>query len=298
VSRATGCVEFLLWALPRLGLAWPGFRRVHRQVCRRIGVRLRTLRLPGPAAYRTYLDSHPEEWAILDSACRISVSRLARDRSVFELLARIVLPTLAEQALARGAAELRCWSAGCASGEEPYSLSILWRLELAPRFPGLRLSVVATDVDADLVGRARIARYRKSSLREVPPGWIEAAFDRTGQSFALRPEYREGVELRCEDIRDRVPEGPFDLILCRNVAFTYFEARLQRRTLERLLGVLRPGGALLIGLKERLPEGATGVAGWVPHLGIYRRPADLELPLGFRAPGRGDLARRAVPACT
>ena len=296
MSRATGCVEFLQWALPRLGLAWPGFRRVHRQVCRRIGARLRTLRLPGPAAYRTYLDAHPEEWAILDSACRISISRLARDRSVFELLARIVFPTLAEQALARGAAELRCWSAGCASGEEPYSLSILWRLELAPRFPGLRLSVVATDVDGDLVGRARIARYRRSSLREVPPAWIEAAFVRSGDSFALRAEYREGVELRCEDIRDRVPEGPFDLILCRNVAFTYFEARLQRSTLERILSVLRPGGVLVIGLKERLPEGATGVAGWVPHLGIYRRAADRE-PLEFRAADRGDVARRAALAC-
>lgn len=273
--RSSACVEFLQWALPRLGLAWPGFRRVHRQVCKRIGRRLAALRLPDPRRYRAYLESHPEEWAVLDSFCRISVSRLVRDRTVFDRLAGEIVPELAAAAVARGARELRSWSAGCASGEEPYSLSILWRLALASRFPTLSLRVVATDVDAELLERARLARYRRSSLREVPPAWIEAAFTRSGEFIVLAPEFRTGVAFLAQDVREAVPDGPFDLILCRNLVFTYFDAPLQRRTLERMLGVLRPSGAFVIGLKERLPEGVAGeaVGAWVAELGIYRRPA-------------------------
>ena len=246
---------------------------MHRQVCKRIGRRLAALRLPDPWRYRAHLESHPEEWAVLDAFCRITVSRLVRDRTVFDRLTGEVLPELAAAAVARSARALRAWSAGCASGEEPYSLGILWRLKLASRFPSLALRVIATDVDAELLQRARLARYRRSSLREVPPAWIEAAFTRSGESFVLAPEFRAGVEFLAEDVREAVPDGPFDLILCRNLVFTYFDAPLQRRTLERMLGVLRPGGAFVIGLKERLPEGAAGVAAWVPELGIYRKPA-------------------------
>jgi chemotaxis protein methyltransferase CheR len=280
MNSRESCVAFLQWALPRLGLAWPGFRRVHRQVCKRIGRRLQALGLSGTGEYHMYLESHPDEWATLDSFCRISISRLVRDRAVFEVLTQLVLPHLAALALARGARELRCWSAGCASGEEPYSLSMLWKLELAHRFPDLALTIVATDIDEALLARARIARYTTSSLREVPAPWIDAAFTRSGRWFTLRPEFRTGVELRREDIRDRVPAGPFDMILCRNLVFTYFDASLQRRTLEKMLDVLRPGGALVIGFKERLPGDVTDLVPFVERLGIYRTIAGGVPPQG------------------
>jgi chemotaxis protein methyltransferase CheR len=276
------CRTFLQWALPHLELDWPGFRRVHRQVCKRIARRLGELRLGGPERYRPYLEAHPEEWRVLDSFCRISVSRLMRDRAVFERLAGVVLPSLAAAALARGAHELRCWSAGCASGEEPYTLGLVWRLELAARFPELPFQVVATDVDRQLLERAAAGRYRRSSLREVPPSWLAAAFVRHGEWLELRPEFRQGVEFVEQDIRETAPDGDFDLILCRNLAFTYFGATLRRRVLERLLAGLRPGGGLVIGLGERLPLGVMGVAPWMPELGIYRRPESPQLDVGFR----------------
>jgi chemotaxis protein methyltransferase CheR len=267
------CVELLEWALPRLALRWPGFRRVRRQVCRRIGRRVQSLKLPDFPAYREYLEAHPEEWAILDSFCWIPISRFLRDRAVFERLQTEVLPGLAAAAATRGAREIACWSAGCASGEEPYSLMILWKLELASRFPGLSLSVVATEIDERLLERARAARYRASSLRELPRAWIDAAFARSGDLFELRQEFREGIEFRCEDIREKIPRGPFDLILCRNLVFTYFDALRQHEMLDRILRELRPAGALVLGLRERLPEGAAGVAVRDARLGIYRRSA-------------------------
>jgi chemotaxis protein methyltransferase CheR len=265
------CAEFLQWALPRLSLDWPGFRRVRRQVCHRVGRRVQELNLPDLFAYRSYLETHSDEWNVLDSFCWIPISRLLRDRIVFERLGSEVLPVLAAAVKDRGAREVHAWSAGCASGEEPYSLKILWNLEVASRFPDVSLTVVATDVDERLLERARRARYRSSSLRELPPAWLEKAITGSHDLVELRPEFRAGVEFRRADIRRETERGPFDLILCRNLVFTYFAAPLQRETLDRLLSELREGGALVIGLKERLPEGTTGVAGWEPRLKIYRR---------------------------
>jgi chemotaxis protein methyltransferase CheR len=279
----SSCAAFLQWALPRMGLAWQGFRRVRRQVCRRIGRRLQALRLGDLAAYRAHLAAHPEEWSVLDSFCVIPVSRLLRDRTVFEELGRLVLPALATAAARRDEHGVRCWSAGCASGEEPYSLSLVWRLELATRFPSVALQVLATDVDEQLLERARHARYARSSLHEVPAAWIEAGFDRRGGLFVVRPDVRAAVEFVRQDIRRAAPPGPFDLVLCRNMAFTYFDAAGQRRALATMLDVLRTGGALVIGSRERLPGDTAGLDPWVAELGIFRRSARPQLPLDLAA---------------
>jgi chemotaxis protein methyltransferase CheR len=101
------CVGFLQWALPRLRLRWPGFRRVRRQVCQRLGRRLRELGLGELQAYQLYLGNHPAEWQVLDGLCRITISRFYRDRTIFVALEREVLPVLARQVLVRGEGELR-----------------------------------------------------------------------------------------------------------------------------------------------------------------------------------------------
>ncbi|MBI4502162.1 MAG: methyltransferase domain-containing protein [Gemmatimonadetes bacterium] len=263
-------MEFLQWALPRLSLSWTGFRRVHRQVCHRIAGRLEVVRLPDCGAYREYLISHPEEWTVFDSLCRISISQWWRDSAVWERLGDTIIPELAVQASAAGRRTFRCWSAGCASGEEPYSLRWLWMKRILSAVPGVALEIIATDVDPVLLERAAAASYRHSSVRGMPAGWAEA-FEPQGQFHVLRAEFREGVRFVRQDIRDEVPDGSFDLVLCRNLVFTYFDVALQRRTLERILGVLENGGALVIGLKEDLPSGVPGLVGWVPDLGIYRK---------------------------
>lgn len=249
----TECVALLRWALPRLGLRWPGFRRVHRQVCKRIARRIKELGLADIAAYRAHLERVPEEWPRLDALCRITISRVYRDRAVFDHLGEAVLPALAAAALARQDPTLRCWSAGCGSGEEPYSLALLWALRVGPTFPGLSLEVVATDADAHVLERAARACYPRGALRELPPEWISHAFVRDDGNDCLRPAFRQGVLFLRQDIRSAQPEGPFDLVLCRNLAFTYFDTCLQRRTLEDIAARMRPGAALVIGKDEKLP---------------------------------------------
>lgn len=274
------CVAFLQWALPRLHLRWPGFRKVRRQVCKRIARRLAELNLPGLAGYRDWLDTHPDEWQVLDQLCWISISRFYRDRAVFQFLERTVLPHLAGQAQARGEQNLRCWSIGCASGEEPYTLAILWRLRLAPQFPGLRLRVLATDVDAQAIERASQGCYPASSLKDLPDEWKHAAFARSADRFCLKPEYREAVTFQQEDVRETTPPGPFHLILCRYLVFTYFDELLQRETLGRIAARLIPGGALVIGATETLPEDWSGLASWSARLGIYRNDQEKSDRLG------------------
>jgi chemotaxis protein methyltransferase CheR len=267
--RDQECVALLQWALPRLGLRWPGFRRVRRQVCKRIARRMTELGLPDAAAYRTRLEVDAAEWSVLDACCWISVSHFYRDREVFEDLARELLPDLARAAIARERPLLRAWSAGCASGEEPYTLRLAWDLAIAPALPEAELHIIATDVSAELLERARRGVYPASALEELPAAWRSRAFEELDGAFRLRDEFRRGVQFHQQDLRNAMPTGPFDLILCRNLAFTYFEGELQRTIQRGLVKRLAPGGALLVGIHEAIPEPAE-LAPSAGTRGLYR----------------------------
>ena len=248
------CTAFLQWALPQIELRWPGFRKVRQQVCKRLRRRMSELRIADFAAYRAQLEANPAEWHVLDECCHITISRFFRDRGVFEALRRSVLPDIAARAK-REARSARIWSAGCASGEEPYTLKILWDLEVAGSYPAVPLSIIATDVDETMLARAQKACFEQTSLHELPLHLIEQAFDRAGPLYCVKPVHREGINFLHQDLRLEVPNRLFDLILCRYVAFTYFELPLQRKVLVRLTHQLLPNGYLVIGTHEQLPNG-------------------------------------------
>lgn len=268
--RDTDCVDFLQWALPRMGFRWPGFRKVRRQVCKRIDRRLAELGLDGIAAYRELLEDRPEEWSRLDGMCRITISRFHRDRGVFEALRDEVLPQLARAARDQER-PLRAWSAGCGSGEEPYSLAIVWELALASDYPDVELSVLATDAGKTVLERALEARYPASSLKELPEEWRERAFERRDYLYQLLPRFRTAVRFEQADIRESMPDTCFDLVLCRNLAFTYFDSAGQKRSLEALVDHLRPGGGLVIGSHEELPKPHPALEPWNDLPNIFRR---------------------------
>lgn len=268
--RDAECVELLRWALPHIGLRWEGFRRVRGQVCKRISRRLAALGLDDQAAYRDFLAAHPGEWTELDGLCRITISSFFRDRAVWAWLREEGLPGAARLALRRGDPVVRCWSAGCASGEEPYGIAITFRLAIAPAFPGLGLSIVATDVEEAVLERARRACYAPGTLRDLPPEWAAAAFETRGPERCLRAEFREPVELRREDLRSALPDGLFHIVLCRNLAFTYFDVASQARVLAALSDRLVPGGFLVIGAHETLPAETCGYER-VRALPVFRR---------------------------
>jgi chemotaxis protein methyltransferase CheR len=251
------CVALLRSSAARLGLSWQGFRNVHGQVCKRIRRRIAALGLPGLSAYQALLERDPTEWWELERACAVTISRFYRDAPMWQCLRDELLPRLAQAAIDAGEELLSCWSIGCASGEEPYTLSIVWQLELAERYPSLRLRILATDLGADVLARARRARYSSATLSELPEPLRARAFQREGELFQLRDELRAPVELRRSELRRELPAETFRLLLCRNNVFTYFDEAEQRRALERLSTRLAPGGALVLGRGESLPAGAT-----------------------------------------
>lgn len=229
------------------------------------------LRLRVPDDYRRYLETHPDEWQRLDSFCRITISRFYRDRRVFDILARNGLPELIRLSRSRGERLIRAWSAGCGAGEEAYTLTLIWALAIAPQNPDMAFELTATDADPHQIARARRGCYPASSLKELPPFWRDLAFNQDQEGYCIKPEYRLGVNWTVQDMRQTMPDGPFDLVLCRNLAFTYFSTALQRQILRRLDARLTTGGLLVIGVHESLPELPTHWSSWVPGLPIYRK---------------------------
>jgi chemotaxis protein methyltransferase CheR len=246
------CTAFLQWALPQIELRWPGFRKVRNQVCKRLRARMRDLGLKDYSAYQARLGADPSEWRILDECCHITISRFFRDRGIFDAVRHIVLPAIAARAKREGrAAEV--WSAGCASGEEPYTIKMLWDIEIADAHPGVPLAIVATDVDDVMLARAREGCFEPTSLHELQASLIKRGFDRVDTRYCVKPEHRAGIEFFDQDLRMEMPSCQFDLILCRYVAFTYFAEALQRKVLVGMLKRLRPQGYLVIGTHEQLP---------------------------------------------
>lgn len=249
------CVDFLQWALPRLHMRWPGFRKVRRQVCKRVQRRLQALGLGEVDAYRDYLLGHPAEWEVLDTLTRITISRFYRDRQVFHRLASTVLPHYARAATEEGRPTVRVCSLGCASGEEPYTISLIWSLRIKAEFPDVSVSITGVDADRNLLERARRACYAHGSIKDLPDALRCAGFVATTEGLCLRPELKQPVRLVQGDVREGIPDGPYDIVLCRYLAFTYFDEALQARIAREIDDQLRAGGLLLIGGHEQLPAG-------------------------------------------
>ncbi|MGD8515031.1 MAG: CheR family methyltransferase [Granulosicoccaceae bacterium] len=269
--RDEECVRFLQQVLPKLHMRWAGFRKVRAQVCKRIHRRIQHLGLDGIDDYPGYLETHEDEWQILDALCRVTISRFYRDKMMFAFLEQEVLPTLAQQVIARGDDCLKVWSIGSGSGEEPYSIALVWQLRLQSQFPGIKLQVIATDADPNMIRRAGEACYRYGTVKNLPEDWRKKVFTRQTENYCLKPEYKSNVKFMRQDVRETMPAKQFDLVLCRNLVFTYFDEELQGEILRRIQAVLRQNGALVIGIHEALPEPIPGFRSWSDRLHVYRR---------------------------
>jgi chemotaxis protein methyltransferase CheR len=276
-STASGvdeCAIFLHWCLPRLRMRYEGFRKVRKRLCRPLGERIAGLGLAGFPAYRVFVEKHPDEWSVIDEICRISITRFYRDQQVFAYIAREILPSLCRRMVDRRETLLRIWSAGCNAGQEPYTIRILWS-SCARQYPGIALQVIGTDIDAGLLERARQARYGFSALKELPQELRARAFETSSapEQYQLRAEYRQGVVFERQDIRRELPAGQFDLILCRNLVFTYFDEELQRQIARRIADKLVAGGYLVLGSHESVPAGLETLPLVNRTLQIYRKVA-------------------------
>lgn len=235
---------------------------------RRIAVRMRACGVADYVQYAAVLDSDRDEYERLLDALTINVSKFFRNRETWEAIDRDVLPRL----LANGEV-LRCWSAGCASGEEPYTLAMLV-LERAgtDRAHKSPARIDATDLDRVSLARAREGIFSAATLDEAPTALVQRYFV-ASDHFQVVPAVRSLVEFRQHDIlRDPPPQPPYDLILCRNVVI-YFDRVSQDHIFGRFIDALRPGGVLILGKVEILFGSARErLILENPRERIYRRP--------------------------
>lgn len=215
-----------------------------------------------------YIIKRPDEWQLLDSFCRISISHFYRDREVFEYLQTNALPELANEAVTQAGQQVRAWCIGCAGGV--YTLRILWNMILRDSFPNITFTVLGTDADAYQIERARTACYPQSAVTALPDDWRAGGFESKGRTWCLRPELKTGAEFLIQDIRDDAPDTIFDLTFCRNVAFTYFSDELQLRVAEVIQSHVSKRGFLVIGKHEELPPGLHGLRKVSETLPIYQ----------------------------
>ncbi|HET7040337.1 MAG TPA: protein-glutamate O-methyltransferase CheR [Gemmatimonadales bacterium] len=223
----------------------------YKQSClrRRLAVRMRARGVHTYGDYARVLATDRAEYDRLVDALTINVTKFYRNRETWDALAARYLPELWE---ARGGA-VRCWSAGCATGEEPFTLAILL-LEAAR---GLRRSlpegarVDATDLDPGALAQAQAGRYRAAAFDELPADLAHRYFA-PGEPRAVLDEVRARVRFHRHDLlREPPPAAPYDLILCRNVVI-YFDRSTQERLFTGFAEALAPGGVLVLGKVETL----------------------------------------------
>lgn len=237
-------------------MQWSGFRKVRRQVCKRVHRRIHELQLSGFQAYRKFLETSQEEWELLDSYCRITISRFYRDHVLYDYLGTQVLPQYIHAHPQRD--QYTCLSLGCASGEEPYTMAILWKQAISDQFPGKSLRIIAMDLDPVLLERAEKAAYSAASLRELPAEWRESAFTREEEMFVLKPGYKGMVEFVQADIRKHRFTGSYQIVCCRNLVATYYSPALQVLLFRKIRKAMTEGAILLLGTHEALPDGVHG----------------------------------------
>jgi len=215
---------------------------------RRIAKRMRALHINKPAAYLEKISADRDELDALLAVLTIHVSQFFRNPSTFRALEQLILPSLLDRLRNSGRSDLRIWSVGCAGGEEPYSLALLLA-ELNTQ--GLRVSLLGTDINQDILARARRAVFPAQRLAEVPPPVLERYFHPEGQDFRLCDEIRRQVEFRRHDILGEDDYPAADLTLCRNVLI-YFSREEQDRILKRFAATVPAGGILVLGRTETL----------------------------------------------
>jgi chemotaxis methyl-accepting protein methylase len=234
------------------GLSWSGYRRVRRGVKKRLRAHMLALECRSLKEYLQRLEIDREERQKSERFTDVSVSRFFRDRDLWQALEGEVLP-----GLILGADEgIRVWSAGCACGEEAYSLKILWQT-FSRRFEGLpELELWATDANPVLLERAREGIYPPSSLKELPDQLRGTCFECLPRKnrFVLSASLKGDILWRQHNlVSEDPPSAGFQLIFLRNNLLTYYEKRLQIPAFRRIVSALREGGVLIIGKKERIP---------------------------------------------
>jgi two-component system CheB/CheR fusion protein len=254
----------------RSGIDFASYKRA--TILRRLQRRMAATGTTRLREYTRYVQANPEEFQRLTSSFLIKVTEFFRDTDLFAYLQKEVVPRLIAEARDREH-ELRIWSAGCATGEEAYSLAILVSEALGDELQSFNVRIFATDVDAEAVSFARRGLYPGSALAGTPDDILDRYFNRVGDHFEVRKRIRALTVFGQHDLGQRAPFPRVDLALCRNVLI-YFTTELQRRSLQLFAFSLRDGGYLVLGKAESTTPLSDSFVLEQPRLKVYRRQGE------------------------
>jgi two-component system, chemotaxis family, CheB/CheR fusion protein len=259
------------------GFDYTGYRRP--MLMRRFEKRMHDVGAADWAAYGAYLAEHPEEYVELFNTILINVTDFFRDKEPWEVVASEVIPRVLEDKPSD--APIRVWSAGCSSGEEPYTIAMLLSEALGEEAFRRRVKIYATDIDEDALAQAREAHYTPKQLEKVPEDLRERYLSQTNHGFVFRNDLRRAVIFGRNDLHRDPPISRVDLLLSRNTLM-YFGAEQQQRILANYYFALTHGGFLIVGKAEALQSGRTF---FVPY-DLKRRifVKDGAVDLNFRLP--------------
>src|SRR3954470_6906629 len=229
------------------GFDFTGYKRSSLE--RRFRRRLDSLRCESYGDYLDYLEVHPEEYEQLFDTLLINVTEFFRDPSAWDHLRDEILPPLL--AAKPDDEAVRVWSAGCASGEEAYTIAMVLAELLGEEAYRERVKIYATDVDEDALATARQATYTTKQLEAVPQELRERYFERADQRMAFRKDLRRTVIFGRNNLIADAPISRLDLLICRNTLM-YFTAETQGRILRHFHFALRDEGMLMLGKSEMM----------------------------------------------
>ncbi len=222
-----------------------GYKR--SSLCRRITKRMAEVAINDFAEYLDFLEVHPEEFAALFNTILINVTSFFRDLPDWEFLAQEVIQQIIKSKQPHES--IRVWSAGCASGQEPYSLAILFAEALGFDNFLRRVKIYATDMDEAALSQARAANYSQEEISSVPEEYREKYFTKNGSGYSFKLDVRRAVIFGRHDLIQDPPISKLDLLVCRNTLM-YLNAETQRKILSRLHFALNNQGYLFLGNAE------------------------------------------------
>ncbi|MGA2331060.1 MAG: CheR family methyltransferase [Syntrophales bacterium] len=236
--------------LDRLCLSWQGYAKVRKGVKKRIHRHMQEL---GLLTMDDYLQAmtDPEILKTVERLMSVSISRFFRNRNLWRTLEEEILPEI----IAGHTEKIDVWSAGCALGQEAYSLAIEWEMLKTKRSALPELRIRATDINPDYIGKAMAGVYRRSSLKGFPDE-IKSAYFYTckdQENYCTADHLKKCITWEVHDLmRERPPEEVFQIIFLRNSLFTYYCRESISSVFQNILDSLDDGGFFIIGSHERL----------------------------------------------
>jgi|AGTN01.3.fsa_nt_gi PAS domain S-box len=222
-------------------------------IARRISKRLYENHMKTYEEYMDFLDKHPEEYARLFDTLLINVTEFFRDLEAWQVLNDEVIPRILSRK--QKGDSIRVWSAGCASGEEAYSIAMLLSDKLGDDIGNYEIRIYATDIDESALNEARKGAYSASKMKSVSKEHLEKYFNREDDTYKVKRSIRQMVAFGRQDLITDAPISHLDLIICRNVLI-YFKLELQSRIIIKFHYALNKNGYIFFGKSESMLTGS------------------------------------------